>query len=45
LAIAAAVVRVLSRDGQVSVRQIVLALDLVADVLLDAQVERLVVRV
>jgi len=45
LSIAAAVVRVLRSDSYVRVRQIVLALHLVADVLLDAQVERLVVRV
>ena len=45
LAIAAVVSRVASSGGQVSVRQIVLTLDLVADVLLDAQVEGLVIPV
>ena len=43
--LAAAVARIESRGGQIRVSQIVLALDLVADMLLDAQVECLVVRV
>lgn len=43
--LAAAVARVEGGGGQIRVSQIVLALDLVTDMLLDAQVERLVIRV
>ena len=43
--IAVAVVLVESSDGRIKVSQIVLALNFVADVLLDAQVESLVIRV
>ena len=45
LAIAAAVVRVLRSNRQIGVSQIVLTLHLVANILLDAQVERLVIGV
>jgi hypothetical protein len=41
----AAVVWVESSRGQISISQVVLALDLVADMLLDTKVEILVIRV
>lgn len=43
--IAAAIIRILRSDSQVRVSQIVLTLHLIANVLLDAQVESLVIRV
>jgi len=45
LAITATIIRILGSNRQIRVSQIVLALHLIADILLDAQVESLVIRV